>query len=817
MFHSVVQDVVFGFRMLRKSPVFTFVAVLTLALGIGANATVFTIVNAVLFKGLPYENPDRIVTVTTYNLPKNQRQLLASYPDFTDWRAQSKSFKGLAAVQMSSASVSDPDIPAGQYYSGRISSNTFSLIGQRPLLGRDFLPEEDQGSGVQVTILGYDIWKNRYGGNPNILGKKVLLNEEQFTVVGVMPEGVKFPYNQELWTTLFPPNAASNLHRRDVTNNLVFARLADGQTIGTAQAEMEIIAKRLEREYPNTNAGRSVTVMAYTTFFTGPEGRMLFLSMLGAVAFVLLIACANVANLLLARSVGRTREVSVRVALGASRGRIVRQLLVESLLLTVLGGTAGLLISAWGIRAFRAALPPWVPYWLDFSMNYAVFAYLASMCIATVVLFGLVPALQATKVDLCGALKEGMRGSGGAHTRLLSRALVVAEVALALVLLVAAGLMIRSFVQLQEMSAAFQNEDTLTMWMYLAGGSYVRYEPRLQFFERLEPELQKVPGAKVAMTSSLPLSGSFTWPFEVEGRPVADPKDRPTALGVEITPEYFDVIGIPIVRGRTFEPLEGRDNRSVVIVNQLFANKYWPGDDPIGKRIHMIREPDKGQTAPLTQPLLTVVGVVPDVKQNWDPNAPIEPAMYVPYRQGQSSHSMSIVARSLSGDAHALAPVLRSAVQRANNAVPVNDVITLPEYFARNRWYQRVFSVIFAIFGFVGLLLAVVGIYAVIAYSVSQRTKEIGIRMAVGGQRSSILRLVVGHALRLAIAGVVIGLGCSYAITRVMKSFLVGVTATDTLTFTAVALGLTAVAALAGYVPARRASRVNAVLALRTE
>jgi putative ABC transport system permease protein len=817
MLKGLLEDVSFGLRMLAKAPGFTFVAVLTLALGIGANTTVFTLVNAVLFKGLPYQNADRILAISSTNLTKKQPQIGVAYPDFLEWRAHIKTFRGLAAAQMSATNISDPDQPATQYNSARLTPNTVSLIGQRPLLGRDFLPEEGEGAGAKVVILGYGIWQNRYGGSPNILGKVLRLNEEPFTVIGVMPDGVKFPYNQELWTPIFAPNAASALYRRDITNNFVFGRLADNETLANAQAEMTVLAARLEKDYPDTNAGRGVAVMSYTSFFGGTTIRMLFLAMLGAVGFVLLISCANVANLLLARSVTRAREISIRAALGASRARIVRQLLIENTLLSILGGTAGFFISIFGIRGFQAALPTWVPYWLDFSMDHAVFGYLACICIATTFLFGLAPALHAARIDLSETLKEGTRGSGGAHTRVLSRALVVAEVALALVLLVAAGLMIRSFLNVQGMSASFQNEKVLTSWVYMAGNTYLTPAPRIQFLERLELELRNIPGAKIAMVSTLPLGGGFPWQFEVDGKPVSDPKDLPTAVGIEVTPEYFDVIGLPILRGRTFDQGEGTGNRSVVIVNQLFANQYWPGEDPIGKRVRMIRKAGDLRVAPMPQPVMTVVGVVATVKQNWDPNAPLDAAMYVPYHQGQMSNAMAILARAQAGDAHLLTSALRGALQRANNASPLNDPMTLPEYYARNRWFQRVFSVVFVIFGFIGLLLAVVGIYAVIAYSVSQRTREIGIRMALGGEPASILRLVVGYALKLAAVGVLIGLAACYAVTRVMASVLVGVPATDTLTFGVVALGLTVVAALAGYIPARRASSVDAALALRTE
>jgi putative ABC transport system permease protein len=817
MLKTVMQDVVFGLRMLRKNPGFTIVAVLTLALGIGVNTTVFTLVNAVLFKGLPYEDSGPVVMITSNNLAKNQPQIGIAHPDFLDMKSQSKSFKGLAAAQLTSQSISDADVPAALYQCARVSSNTFSLLGQKPFMGRDFLPEDDEGVGKQVAILGFDLWKTRYGGDPNILGRHIEVTEQDFTVIGVMPAGVKFPLNQDFWIPLVAPNRASSLLRRDVTCCFAYGRLVDGVGLADVQAEMNVIAKRLEDQYPASNKGRGIAVMPYTNFFTGPQVRALFLAMLGAVGFVLLIACANVANLLLARSMTRAREVSVRAALGASRGRIVRQLLIESLLLSILGGVAGYLISVGGIRAFRAALPPGIPYWLDFSMDYSVFTYLASICIATGLLFGLTPALHMTKVDLSGTLKEGTRGSGGTHARLLSRGLVVTELALALVLLVAAGLMIRSFMKLQAMSSAFQNDKVLTTGLPMTGAAYITPEPRIALLDRVQTELQTISGAKIAMSSALPLSGAFGWQFELEGKPITDAKDRPTATGLEITPEYFEVLGIPLLKGRTFDANEGREGRSAVIVNQLFANRYWPGEDVIGKRIRMVRDAGDLRSAALEQPLVTIVGVVPDVRQNWDPNAPQEPVMYVPYRQGQSSRAMFILARTFGGDPHSLMPVLQNAMRKVNNGVPLFEPVTLPEYFARNRWFQRVFGIIFAIFGGIGLFLALVGIYGVLAYSVSQRTQEIGIRIALGGQQASILKLVVGHAVKLAVLGVVIGLAASYGVTRVMRSVLIGVSPTDTMTFIAVGVTLTTVAVLASYIPARRASRLNPVEALRTE
>ncbi|MBI4478972.1 MAG: ABC transporter permease [Acidobacteria bacterium] len=830
MLRTLIQDVRFGLRMLRKSPWFTAVAVLTLALGIGVNATVFTLVNSVLFKGLPFDEPDRIVSITSNNLARNQPQLGASYLDFLDWKAQSQSFAGLAVAQGNSTNLSDPGLPTEQYFSGRISTNTFSLMGVKPLLGRDFLPQEDQGAGVQVAILGYDLWQKRYGGDPKILGRVIRLNEIDTPVVGVMPPGMKFPVSQELWTPLFASGPASSLNRRDSRGMLVYGRLADGVSMAQAQSELDLIAKRLQTEYPQTNKGIGIRAMPYTEFFAGGQIRMLFLAMFGAVGFVLLIACANVANLLLARSIRREREVSIRAALGASRGRIVRQLLVESLLLGILGGVGGLLLSIWGVRAFLLALPSEVtrtiPYWMDFSMDYTVVGYLALICVATSILFGIAPALHATRVDLSRSLKEGSRGSGGGRARYLSRILVVGEVSLALVLLAGAGLMIRSFVKLYEMSASLNSEKVLTATMLLSGARYLTPEPRMALLDRLEPELATIPGVEsIALTSNLPLFGALNWQLELEGQPPpADPNDRPSVSALEVSPQYFQVLGIAVLRGRTFRPADGRDGSAVVVVNHRFAGKYWPGEDTVGKRLRVIMPtPSAGSRAgdrsviEREQPWFTVVGEVANVKQTNSQQAEMDPLIYVPYRQTQQTRGFSILAKSAGADGHSLTIPLRNAVQRVNSELPLIDIMTMPEHFARVRWFIRLFGSLFVIFAAIGLILAAVGIYAVMAYSVSQRTQEIGIRMAFGANQSNILGMVIRQGLKLAVIGVVIGVAGSFAVTRVLANLLVGVSPTDPLTFALVALLLTAIAILACYWPARRAAQVDPMLALRAE
>jgi predicted permease len=817
--NSLWQDLKFGGRLLLKNRAFTAVAVLTLALGIGANATVFTIVNAVLFKGLPIDDPDRVVVIMGTSSARNQPQTGVSYPDFLDWRAQSKSFKELAAFQFSMANVAEPGLATETFPQGRMSSNTFSLLGVKPLLGRDFRPDEDQGAGANVAIIGYDMWQRRYGGDPKVLGRIIRVNEVPHTIIGIMPAGMKFPYDQEMWTPLFVTGPASSLNRRDGRTSLVAGRLADGVTMVQAQTEMTLIAKRLEQAYPKEDKGIGARVGPFNTMFMPDSIRLLFLALLGAVGFVLLIACANVANLLLSRSIVRAREVSIRAALGAGRGRIVRQLLTESLLLAVLGTLGGLLFSIWGLRAFTAAAAEQqLPYWMTFTMDRIVFVYLAAVCVATSVLFGLAPALHASNVDLSQTLKEGARGSGSGRARTLSRALVVAEVALALVLLIGAGLMIRSFQTLMAMSASLEKDNVLTMTVPLMGSKYIVREPRVAFLERLEPELVNTPGVDaVAVASTLPLGWGMQTHFDLEGQDApADPNQRPGVASVEISSQYFDILGVPIMRGRAFTAIDGRQGEKVAIVNRRFAAKYWPGQDPIGKRIGMMKE---SPWEPTHQLWVTVVGEVADIKQNSGFNSnqgEMEPVIYVPYLQEQDARQVAILARA-KGDPHALADPLRKAVQRVNSDIPVTRVLTLPEHFAKARWFMRLFGSLFAIFAGIGALLAAVGIYAMVAYSVGQRTQEIGIRSALGAQRGAILRLIVGQGVKLAVVGLVVGLAAAFAVTRVMRSFLIGVTPTDPATIVAVTVLLTAVAALASYVPARRAAALDPVRALRAE
>ncbi len=805
---SLMQDLRFGGRMFIKNPGFTAVVVVALALGIGANTTVFTLVNAVLFKGLPFHDADRVMYLYCNNPSRGDDHSGVSYPDFRDLRAQAKSFQDLAAISMMTANLSDGSNVPERYLAARMSVNSFSLIGQPVSLGRDFAPGEDRPDAQPVAIIGYSVWRDRYSSDARILGRTVRINDVATTIIGVMPKGMKFPLNQDLWIPLIPTKGED---KRDARGFGVFGRLAHGVTLTQARAEIDLLAKRIQNAYAKTNAGVGVVVRPYNEEFNGGSIRLVFLALLGAVGFVLLIACANVANLLLSRSVSRTREVSIRTAMGATRWRVVRQLLVESVLLGLAGGAAGLLVALWGAHMFDLAVAGVdKPYWIDFSLDYRVFGYLTAVCLATGLLFGMAPALAVSRVDINETLKEGSRGnSGGARARYFSFALVAGEFALALVLLVAAGLMIRSFLKMYGMDLGVDTANLLVMRFDLPDAKYPAPSDRVRFAERLRPLLNSVPGVEAAaLASHFPLGGSNGWRFEIEGDRALEPDKRPEARGLIVSPEYFRVMGMPMRRGRLFDETDGQPGKTVVIVNQSLAAKYWPRQDPVGKRMRLAQGDQQ-------QPWLTVIGVCPLVRQN-DPNRPdLEPLIYIPYRQDPTGY-LAIVARARVSPG-SLVAAFRRTVQSADPNLPVYDAWTMQEFLARRRWPFRVFGSMFAIFAVIALLMASVGIYAVMAYSVSQRTQEIGVRVALGATRGSILWLTLAHGIRQIAVGLAVGVAAAFALTRVLSTLLVQVTATDPLTFSAIPVVLTAVALFACWMPARRATKIDPVVALRYE
>src|ERR1051326_497925 len=522
------QDARFGLRMLAKNPAFSSVIIVVLALGIGANTTVFTLANAVLFKGLPFAHPEEIMALGSSDIPKGRPRIGVSYPDYRDWRTQSKSFKDLGAFEGAPLNISDESALAERFTGGRTPATGFRWTAQTPLPGRDFLPADENPGAPAVCIIGWGVWKSRYGGDPAIIGRTVRLNEVPTVIVGVMPEGMKFPLGQDLWVPLVP---SANYQKRDSRSLLVFGRLANGVTLAAARADMDTIAVRLDKEYAKTNHGIRARVTPYNDEFNGGQIRTLFFILLGAVGFVLLIACANVANLLLSRSLARSREVSIRPALGASPWRLVRQLLVESVLLSIMGGLVGLALAFWGVRMFDLAVANvGKPYWIKFTMDYTVFAYFAAVSVATGLLFGLAPALHASKIDINETLKESGRGaSGGSRMRLLSAALVVGELALAVVLLSGAGLMIRSFLKMYSLDLGVRKDNLLVLRYTLAEAKYPTSEAKFRFHDRLLTELQATPGVEsVAMALSLPLQGSNSWKYEIEGEPPQEPEKRKT-------------------------------------------------------------------------------------------------------------------------------------------------------------------------------------------------------------------------------------------------------------------------------------------------
>ena len=817
----MLQDLRFAVRMLAKDRWFTLVAVLALGLGIGVNTTVFTFVNAVLIRGLPYDDSDRIVIVTTRN--KGQTQFgAASYQDLADWRGQAKSFTALSCFQQTSMNVTDSGHPPERTNGARVCANAFGLLGQPMRLGRDFRPEEDKKGAEPVAIIGAGVWKSRYGSDPNVIGKVVNVNQIPTTIVGVMPEGVRFPSNADMWQPLVPDE---NALRRGSRNMTVFARLAPGVSLERAQAEMAGIGQQLSQQFPDTNKELEAGVLTFNQRFNGGPIRIIFLALLGAVGFVLLIACANVANLQLARSAQRTREVAVRVALGASRARVIRQLLVESTLLSCIGGLLGLGLSTVGVRLFdRAVEGSGKPYWIQFTFDPTVFAHLAGICLATGVLFGLAPALQVSKTNVNEILKEGGRGtSGGRRARWFTSSMVVVELALTIVLLVGAGLMIRSFLKLYSFELGADTSRVQTMRVGLNDQKYPKPEQRQLFYETLLARLQAIPGMQSAsIASAIPFGGSEGRRLEIDGRPAASGGQPPRVAYITIAGQYFDVLGTSLRRGRALTPADGAPGAEVAIVNERFAAQHFPNEDPLGRRIRLLTgdgrpapPPPAGQPPPAPAKWLTIVGVSPTIRQG-NPQA-LEPdaVVYVPHRL-EAPGFMSILTRSQI-ESGALTMQVRQAVQAIDPDLPVFGVQTMNQFLAQARWPYRVFGTMFAIFAVIALVLSAVGIYAVTAYSVTQRTQEIGVRMALGARRGQVSWLILRQGLVQLAIGLTLGIAGALPLSGVLQSLVVQIPTKDPVTFGLIAGLLIAVTLAACLVPARRATKLDPLVALRAD
>jgi predicted permease len=808
------QDIRFAVRLLVKDRWFTAVAALALALGIGVNATVFTFVNAVLIRGLPINDPDRVMVVGTRDARNRDRGM--SYPDFEDYRRAARAFSGLAAYSGQTMNMSDEGRSPERFQGPYISWNAFKLIGQPPLVGRDFLPEDDRPGAPAVVILGNGVWKNRYGSDPSVIGRTVKVNEVPAIVIGVMPEGFKFPQNADLWLPLVHMPRLEE-QKRDNRNLEAFGRMADGVTRPQAQSDLDTIATKLRADYPDTNKDVTVSVMTFNERSNGGPIRLVFLSLMGAVAFVLLIACANVANLLLARSATRAREMSVRISLGATRWRIVRQLLVESVLLSIVSGLLGLGLAYVGVRMFDAATQDvGKPYWIQFTMDAQVLAFFAAICLGTGIVFGLAPALHVSKTDLNEVLKEGGRsGSSGVRARRWTSVLIVVELALTLVLLSGAGLMMRSFLNLYRLDVGIETAQLLTMRLALPTQKYPTPEQRRAFYERLDQRLAGLGGIQAgAITTNMPMGGGNGRLLEVEGRPLAAGEQPQTVTQLMIGPRYFETIGVQLTRGRGFDSLDGLPGHDSAIVNQRFATMHFAGDDPIGRRIKLSNDGPSppGTPAPVW---VTIVGISPSIRQRNFQEPQPDPVVYIPFRAQSPGFAMLLVRAK--GDAASVTSLLREEVRAVDADLPLFGILTMDQQLAQQRWPFRVFGSMFAIFAFIALALSAVGLYAVTAYSVAQRTQEIGVRMALGAQAGQVWWLVVRRGLVQLAIGLTLGLAGALGVGQLLQSLLVQTGTRDPITLVSIVLLLMIVSIGASFWPARRATRLDPVAALRNE
>jgi putative ABC transport system permease protein len=805
---SLWRDTRYALRQIRRSPAFTAVAVLTLALGIGANTAIFSEVNAVLLRPLPYAHPQQLVVVWEANPKQGYTDQKASPADFVDWSENTHVFTQMAAFINWSANLSEGD-RAERVNATLVSTNLFGLLGVKPFLGRMFVPQDEQIVPYQSAILSYDLWKTSFGADRTLIGRTVRVNGRELTVVGVMPVGFHFPGElgapADVWFPLARP--ASEWKIRDFHYLTVIGRMKPDMTLAQAQAEMSVLQRRIMKEYPNVGAGSEINLVPLHQAAVG-KARTALLVLLGAVGFVLLIACANVANLLLARASSRSREFVLRIALGARRSRIVKQLLTESLVLSALGGGLGLLLAGLGLRAIFTLVPAGLPLLGAVRIDSWVLGFTVLISGATGLAFGLVPARKTSELDLNQQLKEGGWSTGGSIGRnRLHDVLLVAEVGLAMVLLVGAGLMIQSFARLQEVNPGFDPDHLLTFEMTLAGAQYPNGEQQEHFFHEALERIRALPGVIGAgATTALPLTGeNDIYTVGIEGRPTAS-NQWLTADYAAVTPGYFRAFRIPLLAGRTFTEHDTGNAPPVAVINQAFAHRYFPNTDPIGKGIHVGNDRHPGYSQ--------IVGVVGDIRQN-SLNGVVNPTMYESYLQSPVQ-GMYVAVRTATR-AMGVAAAVRDKVETVDSSVPVAKLRTMNQVLAGSIAQPRFRTVLLTLFALLAIALAAVGLYGVMSYVTAQRTHEIGVRMALGAQKADILGMVVGRGLKLTLIGVAIGIAGALSLTQFLSSLLYGVRPTDPLTFIAVSLIITGVALLASYVPARRATKVDPMVALRYE
>jgi putative ABC transport system permease protein len=803
------RDLRFGARMLMKTPGFTLIAVLALALGIGGSTTIFSSINALLLRPMPLiQDQDRLVFISQYFTKLPDQDAGTAFPDYLEFKKQVTTLEGLAAIQEATFIISGGEKPE-RYLGGQISAEAFSFLGVQPIMGRQFRPEEDQLNASPVTLIGYDVWQNHFGGDRSVVGKTITINGKRATIIGVMPKGWRFPEICDLWMPL-------QMDEKDNPRGNFFlnciGKLKKGVTLAQARAEMEAISGRIAAEHPNTNAGCSVHVKPFREELV-KNFRTLTLLVMGAVLFVHLIACANVANLLLARGATRAKEIAIRLALGASRSQIVQQLLSESFVLGIAGSALGLILAVWGVDLMLTALPTEIPFWIRFDFDWRVFLFAIGIGGLSSVIFGLFPALQSSQPHIVDVLKDGGRsGAGGVKSQRVRSSLVVAEVALALILLIGAGLMMRSFMTLQHTDIGADPSNTLTFRVGLPETQFPEKEMPGRFFEQLIPKLASLPGVEAAgATTSLPAAGNIgTNGLVLEGEP--EPKqlqEARLARSLAITPGFLQAARVRLFRGRDITAADNKDAQRVVLIDEDAARAWFPNQDPLG---HQLRALDKLGEPPKWA---TIIGVVRPVIFERLTSKRLYPAVYFAQRQNPERF-LSVAVRTKT-DPKKFANLVRTTVLAVNPELPIYRVLTMDEVVAQSFWERKFFGSLFTIFAGLALFLASLGLYGVMAYAVRQRTQEIGVRMALGAQASDVLRMVAGHGVRLIGLGLIIGFIGSYFLMQLLAGSLHGISAHDPLSFTLVPALLFLVGMVACYLPARSAMQLNPVEALRYE
>src|SRR5262245_22398372 len=809
LIQDLMQDIRYGLRTLYKSPGFTAAAVLSLALGIGANTAIFSVVNTVLLKPLPYYDPQRLVWVSE-KFPGRNIELVLS-PDYIEWKAQSNAFEHLIAFAPGAVNLTrrgEPERLECVY----ATANLFPALGITPAVGRAFTPEEDRPGGAAVALLSYGLWLRRFGGDPNIVGQSLTLEGESHLIIGVTPAGFQLSRGAELLLPL-RLDAEQELRREQMSVVNVVARFKANSYIERARTELNLIARRIEQANPNQFPGAQVRVTPLDERLVGDLRRPLQ-ALFGAVAFVLLIACANVTNLLLARSAARKKEMAIRAAMGAGRWRLIRQTLTESLLLSALGGVAGLLLAVWGVKALVALSPENLARVKESSVDSLTLVFSLGVSLLSGVVAGLIPALRSSQINLSEAMKESAGNAASSLRRSMRRtmpALVIGELALTLALLIGAGLLIKSFLRLRALEMGYNPEDVLTLKIQLNSSKYPPGSPQQKtYIQELLSRLEALPGAQAAAISSgLPLTGiSGREPLTIEGRPPVHDSQKPLMETNEISHDYFRVMGMRLRAGRAFTELDNETAPPVAIINETMARRYFPGEEPLGKRI-LFGHP--------TQRAWTIIGVAPDVKR-YGLEDEVRPEFYRPYLQEEQlpAFNMKLSVRAI-GDPLNLAVAVRQQAHAVDPDQPVYNMMTMEQRLTETVAPRRFQMLLFGVFAAMALAMAAVGIYGVISHSVSLRAHEIGVRMALGAKPRDVLLMVVAQGLQLALIGLAIGLAIAFGLTRVMASLLFSLSATDPATFASVSLLLAGVALLGVYLPARRATKVDPVVALRIE